>query len=275
MLGASAGFAAMATCVGLAHRYDPGLSTIVASFGRAVVNLVVLVLLSIRQPRQLLGDGRWPLWARGIFGSVSLLSYFSALNLVGIGEAAFLNNTSTFWVAALAPVVLKERTRPATWLAIAGSLVGMALLAHPRADPDAALGRAIGLVSGISAAVAYLTVRRASATNPPIAIVFYFTLIATGITLVAALATHAPWPTDPRTLLLLAGSGVFATFSQLAMTQAYRLAPAAPVAAAGAAGPLLTTLLGIIVLGQMPDAMGIVGMSVLFLAALVLPYLGR
>lgn len=275
MLGASAGFAIMATFVGLARRHDPNLSAVVASFARALVNLVLLLVLAWSRPVILLGDGRWSLWGRGLFGAVSLLSYFYALNLVGIGEAAFLNNTSTFWVAALAPFFLHERTRPATWFAIAGSMVGMALLAHPRADPDAGLGRAAGLLSGVCAASAYLTVRRASATNPPIAIVFYFTVVSTVLSLVGALAMHSPWPTDRWVWMLLAGSGVAATFSQLAMTQAYRLAPAAPVAATGAAGPLLTTLLGIVVLNQVPDAMGMAGMAVLFVAAVVLPIVNR
>lgn len=272
MLVASALFSVMALCVGEAHRYDPELSTFVATFFRSVVNLVLLVLLSLRNPRRLLGDGRPSLWLRGVFGSLSLATYFAALDQVGVGEAAFLNNTSTFWVAASAPFVLGEPTRPATWGAVTGSLVGMVLLAHPR--PEAApFGRVLGLLSGVTAAGAYLTVRRASATNPPIAIVFYFTVVGTLLSTVIVLALHLPFPHQPEALLALVGAGTAATFAQLAMTEAYRIGPAAPVAATGAAGPFLSAVLGWLFLGQVPDSTGLIGMAVLFAAGVALPFL--
>jgi drug/metabolite transporter (DMT)-like permease len=64
---------------------------------------------------------------------------------------------------------------------------------------------------------------------------------------------------------------VFATIGQLMMTQSYRIAPLAPMSAATAAGPLLTTILAALVLGQVPDTSGFFGMAVLLISAVVLP----
>jgi drug/metabolite transporter (DMT)-like permease len=270
MLAASACFSVMAVCAGAAHRMQPDLSTFVASTWRAGVNLAVLVLLSARTPRTLLGDGRAALWVRGALGAASLLTFFAALARLGIGEASFLNGTSIIWVAALAPLVLRERTRPAVWVAIVASLVGTALLLQPRGGDLA--GRVLGLVSGLVAAGAYLSVRRAAATNGPVAIVFYFTLLATVASLACALLSHATWPTDIRVLAMLAGAGLAATAGQLTMTAAYQAGPAAPIAATGAAGPVFTTLLGASLLGQTPDGRAVVGMAILLFSAVALPF---
>ena len=282
MLGAAVFFTGMALCVGTAHRLDPGLSTFVSSSWRAVVNLLALVVMA-RGDRQLLwGDGRWELWARGFSGSAALMSYFAALPLVGVGEAAFLNQTSALWVALLAPFLLGERTRPLVWAAIAGSMVGVALLAHPREATavvagmsNDTLGRGLGLASGLFAAAAYLAIRRAATSNPAITVVFYFTLLSTFLAVGLALATGAAWPTDPAVLASLAGAGLCATIAQILMTDAYRLAPAALMSATSAAGPLLTALAGWFFLAELPDAEGQVGMAILVVTSVVLPLISR
>ncbi len=274
MIGCSVLFATMATLVGLAHARDPGLSTLVTSAFRAGVNLVALVLLARFDVDLLLGDRRRALWIRGVLGGISLVCYFSALARLGVGVSAFLNQTSAIWVALLAPGLLGERTGRMVWVAVAGSLCGVALLAGPRAgEATEWTGHAFGLASGLTSAGAYLTVRKAGATNKPITIVFYFTLVAALSTTTASLVRREPVPHDPVVLGYLVGAGLAATFAQLIMTEAYRIGRAGPVAAAGAAGPLFSTLLGWAVLGQVPDRYGAVGMAILLVTGIGLPWL--
>ena len=274
MLGSCFCFAWMALTVGAANERAPELHVATASLFRAGTNLLAVVLIGRLQWRTLVGDGRLALWTRGIWGSISLLSFFGALSLLDVGQGAFLNYTSAFWVAALGPIVLKERTRPLVWLAVAGSMVGVLLLSSSP-HTGAGLGHALGLASGFFAALAYLSVRRAASTNGPVAVVFYFTLIATVICAVWALALDLPLPTDPPTIGLLVASGLCATAGQLLMTRAYQLGQAAPVAAAGAFGPLLTTLFGFLVLHQAPEGRQLLGMGVLFVSAVLLPILAQ
>lgn len=271
MLACAACFAAMATCVGLAHRLDPALPTVVASAVRALVNLLALMALARGDVRALVGDGRPALWARGVLGAASLLTYFGALARLTAGEAAFLNNTSALWVAAAAPFLLRERTAPAVWLALAVSGVGLALLVEPRGPTDG-VGRILGLVSGLCAAGAYLSVRRAAATNTAISVVFWFTATATAVSGMWWLAAGRPLPGSAGTTACLVASGLFATAGQLLMTEAYRRGNAAPVAAAGAAGPLLTALLGWAVLDQVPDARARLGIAIVLVGAVILPF---
>jgi drug/metabolite transporter (DMT)-like permease len=275
MLVACVFFALMALCAGEAHRLDPTLSTAMTSLVRSSVNLVALVLLARGNMGLLFGDRRAALWVRGVTGGLALVSYFAALERVGIGEAAFLNQTSAVWVAILAPLLLREPARARATLAVAGSIVGVLLLTHPRPEGSDTVGRIIGLVSGLCAAGAYLSVRRAGATNGPITIVFYFTLVATIIAGALSIGVGAKLPHDPRVWACLVGAGLAATFAQMRMTEAYALAPAALISATGAASPLLNAVAGWVFLGEVPDLAGRAGMAVLLISAVALPLLSR
>jgi S-adenosylmethionine uptake transporter len=271
MLASAACFAVMATCVAGAHRLDPALPTAVASTLRAAVNLVALVGIARGDLRRLVGDARPALWLRGVLGAASLVTYFAALARLGAGEAAFLNNTSALWVAVVAPLLLGERTPHAVWAALGVSAVGLLLLVEPRDHADG-IGRMIGLTSGLCAAGAYLSVRRAGTTNSAIAVVFWFTSIATIGCAAWWAASGFPGPANAGTTACLVGSGLAATAGQLLMTEAYRRGNAAPVAAAGAAGPLLTALLAWGLLGQVPDPRAGLGIAILLVGAVLLPF---
>jgi len=273
MLGCSALFALMAVCVSAAHARDPGLSTWIASTMRSGVNLAALVVLARGRGAVLWGDRRAALWVRAVTGAASMLLYFVALAHLGAGEAAFLNQTSAVWVALLGPLLLGEATGGLIWLAVLGSLGGLALLATPRELGADLVGRGSGLLSGLMAALAYLSVRRATATNGPVTIIYYFTLLATVVSALALLIVRPEWPRDPIVNLLLVVAGLAATFAQLGMTRAYAMSRAAPVAAAGAASPLFTTLLGAMFLDQIPDHRARVGMAILLMTGMVLPWL--
>lgn len=273
MLGASVGFAAMATCVGAAYTLDPGLSAYAASSVRAAVNLLALVILARGDGPTLWGDRQAALWARGVFGAAALIAYFGALRHLGVGEAAFLNQTSAVWVVLLSHWLLGERSPRLVWLAVLGSLVGVGLLSVPREAGGDLLGRALGLASGLFSSIAYLAVRRAARDNGPVAVVFYFTSLGTLASLAMSLGSGAAWPDDPRVWALLALSGLFATASQLAMTRAFTLSRAGTVAAASASGPLFTTAMGMLFLHQRPDAAAAVGMAILVVTGIVLPVL--
>lgn len=263
-------FSGMSLCVALAHRAQPDLSTAVASLWRSAVNLLLLLPMAGFRWRALVGDGRPALWARGVCGAAALLTYFAAIPRVGMGESAFLNQTSAVWVALLAPPLLGERTGRLVWLAVVVGLGGLALMSAPRPGLDAA-GLGIGAASGLFAALAYLAMRRGGATNTAVTLVFWFTAMSTVAS--AALAVGGVGPRSWAVVGLLVGAGVFATRAQLLMTRAYQEAPAALVASAGVLSPVLSGLWGWLVLGEQPTGRALAGMALVLVATVGLPWL--
>lgn len=268
-------FAAMATCVGLAHRADPGLSPWWTSVGRASVNALVVAAVARFDAPTLAGDGRRSLWVRGVIGGIGMVAYLTAIHRTSAGEAAFLAQTGMVWVLLASPWVLGEWPSRRAWLAVGGSLVGVALLAWPRDAAGDALGRGLGLVAGLTTAGANLSIRVASRTNGPTTIVWYFTAVATVVSLSGVVVSGAPPPAGAATWVWVIGAGLFAAFAQLQMTQAFGEGDASLVTAAGATSPLFTAIAGAWVLGQRPDAAGVAGMALLGVTAVVLPFLRR
>lgn len=262
-------FSGMALCVGEAHRADPNLGTGTTSFVRAVVNLALVLLLVQGDWRLLVFDARPALWLRGLAGTGALMCYFAAVARSGLGEAAFLNHTSTFWVALLAPVVLGERTGRGTWAAVVVALGGLVLLLEPGQGDGT--GRALGAVSGVLATVAYMAIRSAANDVPAVSTVAWFTGI--GTIGAGALALTEPWPAWGPAWGWMVGAGVFATVAQLAMTRAYQLSPAALVSAVAAAGPLFSAVWDWLWLDARPGPRQVAGMVALVLASSVLPFI--
>lgn len=274
MLTSGLAFALMSLLVGMVHQLQPSLSVAMTSLIRALVNLALLLAFHWRAPLSLFGDRRPALWLRGLSGSGALITYFAALSRVGIGEASFLNQTSTVWVAALAPWVLQEATSRRTWIAIGGAMMGMLLLSIPRTGvADDSVGRFLGVFSGFLAAIAYLSIRRAGASNGPSVIVFYFTLVSAALCLVMLSFEPVIWPEHWQVWAVLVGVGVMATLGQLYMTRAYKIGPASAVAAMAYASPLLTAILGVAFLDQLPDTAGWIGMALILLCGVALPAL--
>ena len=275
MIGACVMFAGMATCIVLAHRADPLLSPWWTSLSRALVNGVSVAAIAGFDPVVLRGDGRRSLWVRGMIGGIGMVAYLTAIHRTSAGEAAFLSQTGMIWVLVASPWVVGEWPARRAWVAVAGSLVGVALLAWPRDALGDGLGRMLGLVAGLTTAGANLSIRVASRSNGPTTIVWYFTAVATVVSAVGVVASRAPWPAGVSVWVWMAGAGVCATVAQLQMTQAFREGDASLVTAAGASSPLFTAIAGAVLLGQRPDREGVAGMAILVVTGLVLPFARR
>ncbi|MGZ8216381.1 DMT family transporter [Methylomagnum sp.] len=245
------------------------------SFIRVAVNLLILAVpaLLLGELPALFGDRRFSLWLRGLFGGVSLILSFAAIQRIGPGESAFLSASSGVFVAALGPFVLGQRNSAWVWVAIGGALAGLFLLFQPRLEATDFLGRLMGLTSGLLAALAYLMVARAGRSNPPSTVVFYFCFVAALLHL-AYFAWHGtglPVGWEAWGWVLLAG--LSGSAAQLYMTRAYQMAPAALVGAVAYIGPVMSVAFGVLLFDKVPDRDALLGCGLVLLCGVLLPFL--
>jgi S-adenosylmethionine uptake transporter len=252
----------------------PPVAAPMVSFIRVTVNLVILVApaLWFKQGWALFGDRRASLWLRGLFGAVSLMLSFAAIQRIGPGESAFLSASSGVFVALLGPAVLSQRNPLSVWLAIFGSLAGLFLLFQPRLGPSDFLGRAMALGSGFLAALAYLMVARAGRSNPPQAVVFYFCLVAVAIHLVYFGIYGVLWPSTQNAWGWVMLAGISGSGAQLYMTRAYQMAPAALVSSVGYIGPVMSVIWGVLLFAKIPDQKALAGCTLVLLCGVFLPF---
>ncbi|WP_246628567.1 DMT family transporter [Methylomagnum ishizawai] len=267
MLAAGLLFAVMGVVVYAAALAEPPVAASMVSFVRVALNLSILLVPAVlaRRVAGLFGDLRPSLWWRGVFGGVSLILSFAAIQRIGPGESAFLSASSGVFVAALGPYVLGQRNSWGVWLAIWGAWLGLFLLFQPGMGQGDWQGRALGLASGFLAALAYLMVARAGRSNPPGTVVFYFCLVATLIHLAWFAVEGVALPSGFQAWGWAVLAGLAGSAAQWFMTRAYQLAPAALVGAVGYVGPVLSVALGAWLFGKVPGNEALAGCGLVLL----------
>lgn len=167
---------------------------------------------------------------RGVAGVSAMYCFFYAIAQIPLAEAMLLKLSSPLFIPVIAFLWLHERIGPRVWLAIGTGFAGVLLILRPGLEGVSPVAL-IALLGGLFAAIAKVTVRRLSRTEPAVRIVFYFALIAT---LVSSVPVTWSWHTPtPEELGWLLGLSLFATLGQLCLTTGMSLAPAAHMGAFG------------------------------------------
>lgn len=203
---------------------------------------------------------------RGGAGLSAMYCYFYALAHLHLADAVLLNYSAPLFIPFIAGLWLAEPVPKAVGLAIATGFAGLMLVLKP--TPGLFVPAAgIGLLSGILAAIAMVSIRRMSTTEPATRIVFYFCTLAT---LISAVPLLWLWQTPSvRELALLLGIGVLATSGQLLVTRGYSLAPAAEVGPLTYTSVIFATLYGWAFWGEWPDPWSLVGMMMVIIAGVL------
>lgn len=161
------------------------------------------------------------LW-RGISGTIAMMLFFYCITVLPLATAVTLNYTSSLFLSILTVLVLKDRFHLPLSSALALGFAGVILLLQPTLEHGQLFPGLLGLISGLLAGFALLSVRQLGVLGESgIRVVFYFNLIAT-----LASGTWMLQDTLHRLTLgdvpQLIAIGASATFAQLAMTHAYR-----------------------------------------------------
>ncbi len=164
---------------------------------------------------------------RSLFGLAAMYCFFYALSVLPLADAVLLNFTAPLFIPWVAMLWLGERVGARIWTAIAIGFLGILLILRP-GEGLYTRGALVGLASGAFAAVAMVSLRRLSATEPAFRVVVYYGVICTLVSLAPAL--WAWQPVNRHQLLALAGAGMFATLGQYLLSRGYGCAPAAQIA---------------------------------------------
>jgi drug/metabolite transporter (DMT)-like permease len=225
-VGASFLFATMGVCVKLASaEYGAGEIVLYRSLTGAVL---------------MLGLARWQggtiatrvpamhFW-RCLSGVTALVLWFYAIGNLPLATAMTLNYMSSVWMALFllggAVALGTARVDGRLIATVLVGFAGVALILRPTIAEQQLWHGLIGLLSGIIAATAYLSLTALGRVGEPeYRIVFYFSVggVAAGALTMLWTGLHAH---SVRGVVLLAGVGVLATAAQLMMTRAYATGP--------------------------------------------------
>lgn len=203
---------------------------------------------------------------RAATGLGAMYCFFYALGELDLASAVLLNYSQPLFLPVIAWLWIGEKPPARVLAAVAIGFLGVALILKPGLGWSGPAGFA-GLAAGILAATSMVAIRRMSATEPTLRIVFYFSVLGTLISAAPALAF---WQTpNPHEWLALIGAGTIATAGQLLLTRAYGLAPAAHIGALVYTTVLFAGLIGWLVWNERPDVLSLVGGVGVIAAALI------
>ena len=255
-------FAAMAAMVSLAARELPNAPIV---FFRHFIMLLFLLPWLVREGRGALAtdDLRGHL-VRGLAGVAAVACYFYAIARLRLADAVLLNQSMPLFIPLVERAWLGERIPGRLWGVLALGFAGLLLILRPGTgvfEPAAF----VGLASAVLASIAQVGIRRLTFTEPVTRIIFYFGLVASVVSLPAAVWWWTPPSAQSWAILLV--MGIFATVGQLTLTRAYLHAPAARVGPFLYAGPVFAGLLDWLIWGRLPDALFVAGALVVIASA--------
>ncbi|TAL66334.1 MAG: DMT family transporter [Burkholderiaceae bacterium] len=269
MLLAALFFASMGVCVKFASSHFNSAELI---FYRGLVGVVILAAVARTQRISLAtrfaGLHAW----RSVVGVASLGAWFYALAHLPLATAMTLNYMSSVWIAAFlvggALLLGRAQKQGALVLVVMLGFVGVVLMLRPTFDHRQAFAGMVGLLSGLSAAFAYMQVMALTRVGEPeTRVVFYFSV---GSVLAGGLCTAvigmSPW-IWPSALWLLP-IGVLATLGQLCMTRAYGHGATLVVANLQYSGIVFAAIYGILLFGDLIPPMGWAGMGLIVISGI-------
>ena len=260
MLGSAVGFSLMSVFVKLAGQRLPSQELVVA---RSVIALVIAWFWLRKKGISPWGTQRRMLVLRGLLGFGGLSCFYYALTAMPLAEATVIQYMNPIFTAVLALLFLRERIGGTLVTSLILGFGGVMLVAKPAflfggsestIDPQVA---SIALLGSLFSAAAYTVIRRLSAKEDALVIIFYFPLVAVPLS-IPPLLPVALWPTPLEWLLLLA-VGITTLFAQVCLTRGLGLLPAGRATSISTTQILFAALLGVSFFGETPYLLAVLG----------------
>jgi S-adenosylmethionine uptake transporter len=273
MVAGSFFFATMAVCVKYASAWFTASELV---FYRGLLGMLFMWLLARGQGVTLATSYPAMHAWRSLVGVLSLGAWFYALAELPLATAMTLNYMSSVWVAAflIGGALLAWNPRkggpgplgqgPLVLTVLAG-FAGVILMLRPTIDQNQLFAGVIGLLSGLTAAFAYMQVMALGKIGEPESrTVFYFAVgsaVAGGVGM--AIGSVSPWNWAHAWWLLPVG--LLASLGQLCMTRAYSHGATLVVASLQYSGIVFGAIYSVTLFGDRIPLSGWAGM--LFIVA--------
>lgn len=209
---------------------------------------------------------------RGLVGTLAMGLGFAGLGYLPLPEVTAIGYAAPLLTVVFAAMFLGEEVRAFRISAVVLGLIGVLIVVWPRLSINTgggmgqaeAFGAILVLGGAVFAALAQVFVRKLVMTEKTPAIVFYFSLTASALSL-ATLPFGWVVPTVHQAALLI-GAGLLGGVGQIFLTSSYREADASVVAPFDYASMIFALGIGYFVFAEVPTLTMLTGAAVVVLA---------
>jgi drug/metabolite transporter (DMT)-like permease len=200
---------------------------------------------------------------RGLVGTSAMAMTFMGLGMLPLPEVTAIGYATPIFTLILAAIFLGERIRLVRISAVGIGLLGVLIMIYPRLSGSAdmsetaTLGVMLILAATFARGFVQIHIRRMVMTEHTAAIVFYFSVTAS---LLSLLTLPFGWVMpDPTTLALLIGAGLLGGVAQILITSSYRFAPASMLAPYDYVSMIFAIIIGYLWFEELPTLVMLAG----------------
>ncbi len=206
------------------------------------------------------------LFGRTLGGYLGMNLFFIGTMQVTLSSAAIINKLSPFVVMILAYFFLKEKITKYHIIALALALLGSWLVIKPQFN-SSITPIVILLISAILSGIAFTSLRALGDKENEYTIIFHYSFISVAISIPFLFFNFVL--TDLKSTLILLSVGIFAAVGQIALTYAYKLAPASEVSIYDYSNIIFSSLIGYFFLQEQLDWIEIVGIIIIISSSII------
>jgi drug/metabolite transporter (DMT)-like permease len=265
MIGGSACFSANDTATKFAAQYLPVSEIVAVRAGCALI--IALLVIAWRKELLAIASIRNPyLILRASIEAVIGVLVIYSLSLMPIANFTAIILIQPFIMTAIGAIWFKERVGWRRWTAVIAGFGGMLLVMKP-ATEDFELVSLVALLSAILSLIRDLLVRRIHAQVPTTVITFSTALFAVPVGLLGA--AMEPWILpDALTLLAIVVAAAFLFIAFILTVLAFRGTDVSAVSPFRYSIIVFAFVFGVIVFGEIPDSISLIGIGIIVAAGL-------
>jgi drug/metabolite transporter (DMT)-like permease len=211
---------------------------------------------------------------RGLVGTSAMGLGFTGLGLLPLPEVTAIGYAAPLLVVVFAAMFLNEDVRAFRLSAVALGMVGVLIVLSPRLSVGATLntsetlGAIVVLMGAVLAALAQVFVRKLVATESTAAIVFWFTITSS---IMSLFTLPWGWVVPPwHVALMLVMAGLLGGIGQILLTSSYRYADASLVAPFDYTSMILALLIGYFIFDEVPTRTMLIGAGIVIMAGVLI-----
>lgn len=229
-----------------------------------------------KQPRRKNKKGGY-FWLclRAFVGGLSMLAIFYNISTTSLGVSIAFAQSMPIYMAVLAFIFLREKINVTIALSVIIGFIGVILISDPVTDSLPFKNIAAGVFSGLSSAVAFMSLRALRSYFDELVVVLFFGLVVSimSITLIMfdiRLDLSRLSPLGMREWILILVLGMTGTIAQWFLTRAYSLAPAAIVSPIDYMRIIFSLIFGIFLGDAIPNVYALSGMMLIILSGMLI-----
>jgi len=260
-------FSSMQIAINLTGGHIPLMEQV---FFRNIVSLVISFIIIKKNHLSMFGEKKYQPWLfiRSSFGLFGLTSLFYAASRAYQADVTILSKLSPFLITIFAFLFLKEKIAKIQIPALIIAFTGAFFVANPAFHSNL-LPLFMALLCSFFASVSYTLLAYFKDKVDAVTIIMHFSTFCVTVSIPFMVMNFVmPGLYDFLLLILI---GVFGGFGQIALTYAYRMAPASEVSIYNYSSIIFSIILGYVVLNEAVSFMSLIG-GALVVAASLLTY---